>query len=101
MMKLIFAVLLPLSTVAPARAQAKPTPKMAVARTDNCAPIGRTADGKLVYSMKCDNLPNPPAPVPQAQAAPPPAQVEPTPEEPVVERGGLFGFSYTVKQPSQ
>ena len=30
-------------------------------------PIGKTAKGELVYSMKCDNLPAPPAPPPQAE----------------------------------
>jgi hypothetical protein len=50
-------------------------------RADPCAPIGRTADGKLVYSLKCDNLPAPPV----AAATPPAASVaEPD------ERGGLF-----------
>jgi hypothetical protein len=100
-MKLALVVLLPLSTVLPAWAQTKPMPKTAVARTGNCAPIGRTADGQLVYSMKCDNLPAPAAPPPQAQAVTPPAQAESPPEEPVVQHSGLFGFSYTVKQPSQ
>ncbi|MDB5617431.1 hypothetical protein [Tardiphaga sp.] len=65
---LIVVVLL----VSPALAQNKPAP----VRADPCAPIGRTADGKLVYSMKCDNLPAPPPP--------PPAPVE---EE---SKGGLF-----------
>ena len=62
--------------------------KGAVARADDCAPIGRTAKGELVYSMKCENLPTPPAPPPQAEVkeAPPP--------EPEVQRSGLFGWSY-------
>lgn len=76
----------------PAAAQAKPAPKTAAAHPDPCAPIGRTADGKLVYSMKCENLPALPAPPPQAELkeAPAPA-VEPEPE---VRRSGLFGWSY-------
>jgi len=41
-------------------AQTRPLAKGAAARVDNCAPIGRTEDGKLVYSMKCENLPAPP-----------------------------------------
>ncbi|MET0968743.1 MAG: hypothetical protein ABWY18_06040 [Tardiphaga sp.] len=49
-------------------------------RADPCAPIGRTADGKLVYSLKCDNLPAPPV----AAAAPVAPAAEPE------ERGGLF-----------
>ena len=41
----------------------KPASK-GVARVDNCAPIGRTANGELVYSMKCDNHPAPVPPPP-------------------------------------
>jgi hypothetical protein len=82
MKKLVFAILLISS---PAWAQTKLVPKSATARVDNCAPIGRTADRQLVYSMKCDNLPAPPPPPPQAEVAPPP--------EPEVQRSGLFGMS--------
>jgi hypothetical protein len=64
MKKLLLAILLISS---PAWAQTKPLSKGATARVDNCAPIGRTEDGKLVYSMKCDNLPAPPAPPQQAE----------------------------------
>jgi hypothetical protein len=84
MKKLVFAILL---IASPAWAQTKLTPKNATARVDNCAPIGRTADGQLVYSMKCDNLPAPPPPPPQAEAAPPP--------EPEVQRSGIFGMSFS------
>jgi hypothetical protein len=91
MKKLIFAILL---IASPAWAQMKPAPKGAAARTDNCAPIGRTEDGKLVYSMKCENLPTPPAP-PQAEAAPAP------PPEPEVQRSGIFGWSYERKRPGE
>ena len=76
----------------PAVAQVKLTPKTSVAHPDPCAPIGRTADGKLVYSMKCENLPAPPPP-PQAElkeAQPPPA----TEPEPETRRSGVFGWSY-------
>jgi hypothetical protein len=84
-----------LALVQPALAQTKPTPKPATARTvDNCAPIGRTANGTLVYSMKCDNMPAPPPP-PQAEAAPA------APPEPEVQRTGIFGLSYIRKQPDQ
>jgi hypothetical protein len=70
----------------PAWAQTKLVPKAATARVDNCAPIGRTADGKLVYSMKCEVLPTPPPPpAPQAEVEPPP--------EPEVQRSGIFGLS--------
>jgi hypothetical protein len=72
----------------PSSAQTRLTPKMAAtARADNCAPIGRTAKGELVYSMKCDNVPAPP-PSPEAEAkeAPPPP--------PETHSTGLFGMSY-------
>ncbi len=62
MKKLLLAILLISS---PAWAQTRPLAKGAAARVDNCAPIGRTEDGKLVYSMKCENLPAPPPPPPQ------------------------------------
>jgi hypothetical protein len=96
MKKLVLIILLVSS---PAFAQTKLTPKNATARVDNCAPIGRTADGKLVYSMKCDNLPAPPAPPPQAELkeAPAPA-VAPEPE---IQRSGIFGWSYERKRPDQ
>lgn len=75
----------------PAAAQVKVNPKASAAHPDPCAPIGRTADGKLVYSMKCENLPAP-SPPPQAELkeAPQPA-VEPEPE---ARRSGIFGWSY-------
>jgi hypothetical protein len=70
--------------------------KGATAKPDNCAPIGRTAKGELVYSMKCDNMPAPPPPPPQAEVkeAPPP------PPEPETRRSGLFGWSYD-RRPDQ
>jgi hypothetical protein len=96
MKKIVLAILLISS---PAWAQTKLTPKNATARVDNCAPIGRTADGKLVYSMKCDNLPAPPAPPPQAELreAPAPAAAP----EPEIQRSGIFGWSYERKRPDQ
>ena len=97
MMKKSLLLLLLLS--APAWGQGQPTPLVkpvakSAARADNCAPIGRTADGKLVYSMKCDNLPAPIAPAP-----PPAAAVEPGPAptvaaEPEPDQGGLFKFPF-------
>ena len=92
---LVFAILLIASPAfSPVWAQTKLLPKGATARTDNCAPIGRTEDGKLVYSMKCETLPMPPPP-PQAEAAPAP------PPEPEIHRSGLFGMSYERKRPDE
>jgi hypothetical protein len=87
-MKKILLILL--LAVSPAWAQTQLTPKGATARAavDNCAPIGRTAKGELVYSMKCDNLPAPSAPPPQAEVK------EAAPLEPEVQRSGIFGWSY-------
>jgi hypothetical protein len=100
MKKLILAILLISS---PAWAQTKPAPKSATARIDNCAPIGRTADGKLVYSMKCENLPAPAAALPpaQAEAAPAPAPAPASSPQPEVRRSGIFGLSFEVKRPDE
>ena len=100
MKKLVVAIALMSPLVAsmavswPCQAQTKLTPKSATARTDNCAPIGRTAKGELVYSLKCENMPEPPPP-PQAEVkeAPPPA-------EPETRRSGLFGWSFD-RRPEQ
>jgi hypothetical protein len=83
----------------PAWAQTQLTPKVTAPRgaarvVDNCAPIGRTAKGELVYSMKCDNMPAPPAPPPQAEVRETPAP----PPEPEAQRGGIFGWSYDRRQ---
>ena len=92
MKKQVAAILLMSSCIAasPSLAQTKLTPK-ASSRVDNCAPIGRTANGELVYSMKCETLPAPPPP-PQAEVKEP---------EPEVHRSGLFGWSYDRRQPDQ
>jgi hypothetical protein len=87
MKKLLLVILLMTS---PAQAQTKLTPKAGAARVDNCAPIGRTANGELVYSMKCDNLPAPPPPQ-QAEVKPAPPS---PPAEPETERTGFFGMSF-------
>ncbi|WP_315721540.1 MULTISPECIES: hypothetical protein [unclassified Bradyrhizobium] len=82
-------------------AMAQTAPKGAAKRTDACAPIGRTEDGKLVYSMKCESIPKPFAPASSPQAAAPPAQPAPVAEpEPETERSGLFGWSYD-RRPKQ
>jgi hypothetical protein len=76
-------------------AQTKLTPKAATAGVDNCAPIGRTANGELVYSMKCDNIPAPPPPQQaEVKQAPPPA-------EPETERSGFFGMSFDRRSKDQ
>lgn len=88
-------LLMLLLIASPAMAQVKPTPKTSAAHPDPCAPIGRTADGKLVYSMKCENLPAPPLPPPQAELKDAPAVAAPAAEpEPETRRSGIFGWSY-------
>lgn len=97
MTKLLPALLLLTTSLAvPAMAQTKLTPKPATtARADSCAPIGRTAKGDLVYSMKCENVP---APSPSA-APPPEAEAKPVPPpEPETQRSGLFGLSFDRRQ---
>ena len=91
MKSILFAVLL---IASPTWAQTKLLPKSVTARADPCAPIGRTADGKLVYSMKCENLPAP-LPPPQAEVK------EVAPPEPEVHRSGIFGLSFERKRPDQ
>jgi hypothetical protein len=85
-----------LAIVVPASAQTKLAPKPTIAaRVDNCAPIGRTANGDLVYSMKCENIPAPPP----SAAASPQAELKPAPPpEPETQRGGIFGWSYDRRQ---
>lgn len=92
-MSRLLIVLLLLASPAIAQQAAKPAPKSTAARTDPCAPIGRTADGKLVYSMKCENIPAPPVPAlpPQAEVREAPPAAEPEPE---TRRSGIFGWSY-------
>ena len=79
-----------------AQTQLVPAPKSqksTVARVDPCAPIGKTAKGELVYSLKCDNLPAPPPPPPQAEVKPAP------PPEPESRSNGLFGWSFDRRKP--
>jgi hypothetical protein len=84
-----------------AAAQTRLPAKGTAARIDNCAPIGRTAKGELVYSMKCENPPAPQASSPQ-QASPAQAEAsEAAAPEPEVKRSGLFGMSYEVKRPDR
>jgi hypothetical protein len=92
-------LLVMLLAAAPASAQTQPAPKAvpqnAVRAAEPCAPIGRTARGELVYSMKCDNMPAPPPPA-QAEVREAPAAA--APPEP---RGGLFGWSYDRRPKSE
>src|SRR5664279_793753 len=90
-----YVVIAILLMASPVWAQSRPSPTGSAARTDNCAPIGRTEVGKLVYSMKCETLPIPLAPPPQAEIAPAP------PPEPEVQRSGFFGWSYERKRPGE
>lgn len=85
------AILLFLAAPA-AAARVKLPQSRAASHNDPCAPIGRTADGKLVYSMTCESLPAPTPPLPQADVkeTPPPAAEA----EPEVRRSGIFGWSY-------
>jgi hypothetical protein len=98
MKKLLLVILLMASPawIQGAWAQTKLTPKAGAARVDNCAPIGRTANGELVYSMKCDNIPAP-VPPPQAEVR----QAPPPPPEPEMERSGLFGMSFDRRPKDQ
>jgi hypothetical protein len=97
MQKPIIAILLTTSALlsVPASAQTKLTPKNAASRTDNCAPIGRTANGELVYSMKCNNIP-------AASAQPQARMVEtapaPAPPQQETQGGGIFGLSRDSRQ---
>jgi hypothetical protein len=93
MKKFMFLALL--AVASPAPAQVKLVPKSVTSRVDPCAPIGQTADRKLVYSLKCGMLPGPPPPPPQAELSPPP------PPEPEIHRSGIFGLSYEAKRPDQ
>lgn len=104
MKKILLSVLL---TVTPASAQtqlmpkdaARPAAKGATVRVDNCAPIGRTAKGELVYSMKCENVPAPnPPPAPQARIE---ETTTPPPPQPETQRSGVFGWSFDRRQPDQ
>ena len=72
----------------------------------NCKPIGRTATGELVYSMKCETLPAPP-PRAASVAAPATAGVagaaaaDSAPVEVEEEdKGGLFGHAPSFIRPT-
>ena len=95
MKKLLLILLL---TSSPVWAQTQPVPapktqKSTAARVDPCSPIGKTAKGELVYSLKCESLPVAPPPAPQAEVKPPP------PAEPESRSTGLFGWSFDRRKP--
>jgi hypothetical protein len=94
---MIRPLLLLVLIASPVWAQTQATPKGTAARGDPCAPIGKTARGELVYSLKCDNLP--------AASPPPPPQAETReaapPAEPEVRKGGLFGWSFDRRKPDE
>jgi hypothetical protein len=95
-------VLILLLLAQPAWAQVKLVPKEVTKRADNCAPIGRTEDGKLVYAMKCE-IPLRPATAavaPQAAVNPDAEAKSETETETTTERSGLFGLSYD-RRPKQ
>jgi len=92
-MKRLLPILLVIAP--PALAQTQLAPKNTATRIDNCAPIGKTAKGELVYSMKCDNVPAPVSARPQAEVSETPAP------EPEVQRGGIFGWSYDRRNQGQ
>jgi hypothetical protein len=97
-MKKILLVMLLMASPALAQTPGAPKAKSTARATDACAPIGRTARGELVYSMKCDTLPVPPPP---AQAEARDAPVAAPPPEPEVPRGGIFGWSYDRRPKSE
>ena len=80
------AVLIALLMACPAAAQSKP--KAAAAPVDPCAPIGRTADGRFVYSLACETLPAPAAPLRADSGASPSGTQSAAPVE--QDKGGLF-----------
>jgi hypothetical protein len=118
MKKILFSLLLTVM-LASAQAQlapkdaARPAAKGTAARVDNCAPIGRTANGDLVYSIKCENT-RPPSPPPQARieetTTPPPPQPKPsvaafsaglTTADSPTSRGRLLGWKVPCSAPGQ
>ncbi|WP_253712189.1 hypothetical protein [Bradyrhizobium sp. WD16] len=80
-----------LMSLAPAPAQTVPPSRS----PDPCQPIGRTEDGKLVYSLKCNTVPAPPKPSPAAAEASAPA---PAPDDD--DKGGLFGRAPSFVRPT-
>ena len=96
-MKKLLLIFLLTSSPAWAQTQLVPAPKThksTAARVDPCTPIGKTAKGELVYSLKCESFPASvaPPPAPQAEVKPPP------PAEPE-SRSGLFGWSFDRRKP--
>jgi hypothetical protein len=94
---LLFLLLMASPALAQTSVAPKAVPKTTARAADVCAPIGRTAKGELVYSMKCDTLPVPPPAQAEAREAP----VAAPPPEPEVQRGGIFGWSYDRRPKSE
>jgi hypothetical protein len=94
-MKKLLLIFLLMSSSAWAQTQLAPKSRNepgSAARADPCTPIGKTAKGEMVYSLKCDSLPAPPLPS-QAEVKPPP------PAEPETRSSGLFGWSFDRRKP--
>ncbi len=88
MKRLVLLIALLMTSSAWAQGKPKAVP---AAPVDPCAPIGRTADGRFVYSLQCETLPAPVAPsrasggLSQSAAS---QSVAPAPVE--EDKGGLF-----------
>lgn len=70
-------------------------PALAQSAPDPCKPIGKTEDGRLVYSLRCNAIPAPPKPAAASAETGAPA--------PVVEeedKGGLFGRAPSFVRPT-
>jgi hypothetical protein len=79
----LIAFLLMVPTVAFAAESPSKLHKGLAGPSDVCTPIGKTADGKLIYSLNCESIPSV-----NASPAPPAAQIEDR-----TERLGIFGLS--------
>jgi hypothetical protein len=85
-MKTSGLVMVALLMSAPALAQSK----QKAAAEDPCAPIGRTADGRFVYSLKCETLPAVAPPRATTANGASAAAVERAPAVEEEDKGGLF-----------
>jgi len=98
MMKTLMMAVVLTGVAATGAAWAQTKPPAADRRADVCKPIGKTEDGKLVYSMKCDAIP---APAPKAAMTAAPAAAPDAPAAEVEEdKGGLFGHAPSFVRPT-